>query len=106
MKSIPKQKSAARLEPTGDRMIVLPVKQAEMSRGGIHIPDVAQEKQQEGEILAVGPGRRTENGVLVPMDLKKGDRVLFGKYSGTEVTVDEKPVLIIREADVMAVIKR
>jgi chaperonin GroES len=77
---------------------------SEMKKGGIIIPDTAKEKPQEGEIIEVGPGRVTEDGKKIPMEVKKGDKVLYGKYSGTEVTIDNVEYLIMRESDVLAVI--
>ena len=76
----------------------------EVKKGGIIIPDTAKEKPQEGEVVEVGTGRRTDKGDVVPMEVKKGDRVLYGKYSGTEVTIDSDEYLILREADILAVV--
>ncbi len=98
-------KSAASLKvsPLADRVVVRALEEAETMRGGLYIPDTAKEKPQQGEIMAVGPGR-FEDGKRVPMDVKAGDKVLYGKYSGTEVTVDGEQLLILRESDVLAVI--
>jgi chaperonin GroES len=95
-------KAALRATPLGDRVLVKPLEQQEMKKGGIIIPDTAKEKPQEGEIMAVGPGTMGKDGKRVPMDLKKGDRVLYGKYSGTEVVLDDETYLILRESDVLA----
>jgi chaperonin GroES len=87
-----------------DRVVVKRVNQEEKSRGGIIIPDTAQEKPMEGEIVAVGPGARADDGTLQPLDVKTGDRVLFGKWSGTEVKIDGEELLIMKESDIMGVI--
>ncbi len=91
--------------PLADRVVVKRIQEDAKTPGGIIIPDSAQEKPQEGEIVAVGPGARDEKGARVPMDLKAGDRVLFGKWSGTEVKVDGEELLIMKESDVMGVIE-
>jgi len=98
-------KSAAgmKVAPLADRVVVKPLEDAETMRGGLYIPDTAKEKPQQGEILAVGPGRY-EDGKRIPMDVQVGNKVLYGKYSGTEVTVEGEPVLILRESDVLAII--
>ena len=93
------------LRPLGDRILVKRVKEEERTKGGIIIPDTAKEKPQEGEVIAVGPGARDESGKLVPLELKAGDRVLFGKWSGTEVKIDGEDLLIMKESDVMGVIE-
>jgi chaperonin GroES len=85
-------------------VVVRRVEADEKSKGGIIIPDTAKEKPQEGEVVAVGPGGRDENGKLIPMDLKAGNRVLFGKWSGTEVKLDGEELLIMKESDIMGVI--
>jgi chaperonin GroES len=92
-----------KLGPLADRVVVKSLEEAEETRGGLFIPNSAKEKPQHGEILAVGPGRFDE-GKRVPMDVKVGDKVLYGKYSGTEVTIDGEPLLILRESDVLAVL--
>ena len=92
------------VKPLGDRVLVLPIEQDEVKKGGIIIPDTAKEKPQEGKIVAVGAGKRDESGKLVPMEVKKGDRVLYGKYSGTEIKVDGKDFLIMREDDILGVL--
>ena len=91
------------ITPLADRVVARSLEEAEQTRGGLFIPDTAKEKPQQGEIVAVGPGRFDE-GKRVPMDVKVGDKVLYGKYSGTEVTIDNEQYLILRESDVLAVI--
>jgi chaperonin GroES len=91
--------------PLHDRVVVRRIDADENTAGGIIIPDTAKEKPQEGEVLAAGPGGRDESGKLVPLDLKAGDRVLFGKWSGTEVKIDGEDLLIMKESDVMGVIE-
>jgi chaperonin GroES len=93
-----------KFRPLHDRVVVKRVEAEEKSKGGIIIPDTAKEKPQQGEVVAVGPGGRDENGKLIPMDLKAGDRVLFGKWSGTEVKLDSEELLIMKESDIMGVI--
>jgi chaperonin GroES len=93
-----------KFRPLHDRVVVKRVEAEDKSKGGIIIPDTAKEKPQQGEVVAVGPGGRDENGKLVPMDLKAGDRVLFGKWSGTEVKLDGEELLIMKESDIMGVI--
>jgi chaperonin GroES len=90
--------------PLHDRVVIRRLDSDERSAGGIIIPDTAQEKPMEGEVIAVGPGARTEDGKLIPMDLKAGDRVLFGKWSGTEVKLNDEDVVIMKESDIMGVI--
>jgi len=91
--------------PLHDRVLVRRLEQDEKTSGGIIIPDTAKEKPQEGEVLAVGPGGRKEDGTLVPMSVAKGDRILFGKWSGTEVKIDGEELLIMKESDIMGVIE-
>jgi chaperonin GroES len=98
--------SIMKFRPLHDRVVVKRADVETKTRGGILIPDTAGEKPQEGEVVAVGPGGRDEAGKLVPIDLKKGDRVLFGKWSGTEVKIDAKELLIMKESDIMGVIVR
>jgi chaperonin GroES len=90
--------------PLHDRVVVKRLEGEEKTKGGIIIPDSAKEKPQEGEIVAVGPGARDETGKLVPLDVKAGDRILFGKWSGTEVKVDGQDLLIMKESDVLGVV--
>ena len=94
-----------KIRPLQDRVIVKRIEEEEKTKGGIIIPDTAKEKPQEGEVIAVGPGARDESGKLVPLDLKAGDRILFGKWSGTEVKIDGEELLIMKESDVMGVIE-
>jgi chaperonin GroES len=96
--------NAAAVKPLADRVVVRALEESEQMRGGLYIPDTAKEKPQQGEIVAVGPGKFDENGKRVPMDVKAGDKVLYGKYSGTEVTVGGEQLLILRESDVLAVL--
>jgi chaperonin GroES len=93
------------LRPLHDRILVRPAEAEEVTKGGIIIPDTAKEKPQQGEIIAVGKGKIADDGKLVAMELKIGDTVLYGKYSGTEVTVDSESLLMMRESDVFAVIE-
>ena len=93
-----------KFRPLHDRVVVKRIESEEKTKGGIIIPGTAQEKPQEGEIIAVGPGARGEDGKLVALDVKKGDRVLFGKWSGTEVKIDGQDLLIMKESDIMGVI--
>ena len=94
--------SAAKVAPLADRVVIKPLEEAEQMRGGLYIPDTAKEKPQQGAVVAVGPGRY-EKDKRMPMDVKVGDKVLYGKYSGTEVTIDGEQLLILRESDVLAV---
>jgi chaperonin GroES len=91
--------------PLGDRVLVKRVEEEEKTRGGIIIPDTAKEKPQEGEVIAVGPGARDENGKLQPLDVKVGDRILFGKWSGTEVKLNGQDLLIMKESDILGVLE-
>jgi len=93
-----------KFRPLHDRVVVRRIAAEEKTKGGIIIPDTAKEKPQEGEVIAVGPGGRDENGKLIPIDLKPGNRVLFGKWSGTEVKLDGEELLIMKESDIMGVI--
>jgi chaperonin GroES len=94
----------AKFTPLHDRILVRRIEEGETTRGGIIIPDSAKEKPQEGEVIAVGPGGRDASGKLIPIDVKTGDRVLFGKWSGTEVKLDGEELLIMKESDIMGVI--
>jgi chaperonin GroES len=98
-----KTATASKVAPLADRVVVRPLEDTEQMRGGLYIPDTAKEKPQQGEVVSVGPGRFDE-GKRVPMEVKVGDKILYGKYSGTEVTIDNEPVLILRESDILAVI--
>ncbi len=92
------------VKPLGDRVLVQPVEENEVKKGGIIIPDTAKEKPQEGKIIALGTGKRDDDGKLVPFTVKKGDRVLISKYGGTEIKIDGKDYLIMREDDILGVI--
>lgn len=98
--------SIKKLKPLGDRLIVEPVEKEEVTASGIILPETAKEKPQEGEVLAVGPGRRDEDGDRIPMDVKEGDRVLFAKYAGTEIKLEtDRKVLVLRESDILAIVE-
>ena len=91
-------------KPLHDRIVVEPQEGEEKTAGGIIVPDTAQEKPMQGKVLATGPGARGEDGALLPLEVKKGDTILYGKYSGTEVKIDDTDVLIMRESDVMGIL--
>lgn len=93
-----------KFRPLHDRVVVRRLESEEKTKGGIIIPDAAKEKPQEGEVIAIGSGARDESGKLVPLDVKKGDKVLFGKWSGTEVKIDGQDLLIMKESDIMGII--
>ena len=103
MATASKSKAKVKVHPLGDRVVIRAFDETEEMRGGLYIPDTAKEKPMQGKVLAVGPGR-FEKGELVPMELSVGQTVLYGKYSGTEVTVDDEEFLIVKESDVLAVI--
>ena len=92
--------------PLHDRVVVRRIESEDKTKGGIIIPDTAKEKPQEGEVIAVGPGARDENGQIQPLDVKAGDRILFGKWSGTEVKLDGEELLIMKESDIMGIIEK
>ena len=92
--------------PLHDRVVVRRIEAEEKTSGGIIIPDAAKEKPQEGEVVAVGPGARAEDGTVIPLDVKAGDRILFGKWSGTEVRIDGEDLLIMKESDILGVIEQ
>ncbi len=94
------------IRPLADRVVIKPIDETEVKKGGIIIPDTAKEKPQEGEIVEVGPGRITDDGKKIALEVKKGDKVLYGKYSGTEITVADNDYLILREADILAVVEK
>jgi len=94
-----------KFRPLHDRVVVRRIEEDERSKGGIIIPDTAKEKPQQGEVVAVGPGARDEKGTLQPLDVKQGDRVLFGKWSGTEVKIDGEELLIMKESDILGVLE-
>ncbi|MDO8324124.1 MAG: co-chaperone GroES [Phenylobacterium sp.] len=91
--------------PLGDRVLIKRVEEEEKTKGGIIIPDTAKEKPQEGEVVAVGPGARDDSGKIQPLDVKPGDKILFGKWSGTEVKIDGQDLLIMKESDVLGVVE-
>ncbi len=93
---------AAKLQPLADRVLVKPIEKEEKTKSGIYIPDTAKEKPQEGKVLAVGPGKMSEDGKLIPMNLKVGDTVIYSKYGGTEIKVDDDELIILRESDILA----
>ncbi|MBI5463413.1 MAG: co-chaperone GroES [Ignavibacteriales bacterium] len=95
-----------KLKPLADRVVVRPSKAEEMTKGGIIVPDTAKEKPVWGEVIAVGPGRVSDDGKLIAVEVKVGDKVLYGKYSGTEVTVDGDDLLIMRESDIFAIMPK
>ena len=97
---------ATNIKPLHDRVIVKRIEEGEQVRGGIIIPDTAKEKPQEGEVIAVGEGKRKDDGTRIPLDVQAGDRVLFGKYSGSEIKVDGDEYLIMREDDILGVLER
>jgi chaperonin GroES len=97
--------AATKLQPLGDRVVIEPTPREEMTKSGIVLPDTAKEKPQEGLVVAVGPGRILEDGKREPMDVKKGDKVLYAKYAGTEFKVDGEELLIVSQKDVLAIVK-
>ena len=94
-----------KIRPLHDRVLVRRIDEEETTKGGIIIPDTAKEKPGEGKVLAVGPGARSDDGKLIPMDVKKGQRILFGKWSGTEVKVDGEDLMIMKESDIMGIVE-
>jgi chaperonin GroES len=93
------------LKPLGNRVVVEPIEQEEITAGGIVLPETAKEKPQKGTVLSVGPGDRNDKGERVPMDVAQGDTILFAKYSGTEIKMDGKKLLILRESDILAIVQ-
>jgi chaperonin GroES len=93
---------AAKLQPMADRVLVKPIEKEEKTKSGIYLPDTAKEKPQEGKILAVGPGKMSDDGKRIPLDLKVGDTVVYAKYGGTEIKVDDEELIILRESDILA----
>ena len=92
----------AKIEPLGDRVVIKPTPTEEVSKGGIVLPDTAKEKPQEGKIVAIGPGRLTEDGKRIAMEVKKGDKVIYSKYAGTEFKLEDEELVIMREGDILA----
>ena len=93
---------AIKLQPLADRVVVKPIEKEEVTKGGIVLPDTAKEKPQEGEVIAVGPGRLSEDGKRIAIDVKVGDRVIYAKYGGTEIKIDDEELIILRESDILA----
>lgn len=93
---------AEKIEPLGDRVVLKPIPREEMSKGGVILPDTVKEKPQEGEVIAVGPGRLSEDGTRIAMELKRGDRVIYARYAGTELKLDDEELIILRESDILA----
>ena len=91
-----------KLQPLADRVVVKPIEREEVTKGGIVLPDTAKEKPQEGEVLAVGPGRLSEDGKRIPLDVKVGDIVIYAKYGGTEIKIEDEELIILRESDILA----
>lgn len=94
-----------KIQPLGDRVLVRPVEGKEVKKGGIIIPDTAKEKPQEGEVVACGKGKTTEDGKVLPMEVKAGDRILYGKYSGNEIKIDDQEYLIMHQDDILGILK-
>jgi len=92
-----------KIRPMADRLVVKPIEREEVTKGGIFLPDTAKEKPQEGEIIAVGPGRLSEDGKRIAMDVKVGDRVIYAKYGGSEIKVEDEDLIILRESDILAI---
>jgi chaperonin GroES len=99
-----KAKAKMTVKPLADRVVVKPLDESEQMRGGLYIPDTAKEKPSQGEVVAVGPGKVSDEGARLEMDVQVGDKVLYGKYSGTDVTLDGEEYLILRESDILAII--
>lgn len=94
-----------KIQPLGDRVLVKPIEAKETKRGGLIIPDTAKEKPQEGEVVACGKGKTTEDGKVLPMDVKTGDKILYGKYSGSEIKLDDQEYLIMHQEDILGILK-
>ena len=91
-----------KLQPLADRLVVKPIQKEEMTKSGIFIPDTAKEKPQEGEVIAIGPGKMTDDGQRIPLELKVGDRVIYSKYGGSEIKIEDVEMIILRESDILA----
>jgi chaperonin GroES len=102
---IERRKNSMKVRPLGDRVLVKPLEVEEKKKGGIIIPDTAKEKPQEGKVIAVGKGKITEEGKTLPLDVKVGDKILFGKYSGNEIKIDDEDYLIVKEEDILGIIE-
>ena len=96
---------ATKLQPLADRLVVKPIQKEEMTKGGIFIPDTAKEKPQEGDVVAVGPGRMSDDGKRIAMEIKVGDRIIYSKYGGSEIKIDDIEMMILRESDILAIKK-
>jgi chaperonin GroES len=96
---------ATKLQPLADRLVVKPIQKEEMTKGGIFIPDTVKEKPQEGEVVAVGPGRMSDDGKRIAMEIKVGDRIIYSKYGGSEIKIDDIEMMILRESDILAIKK-
>ncbi len=94
---------AVKLQPLADRLVVKPIEREDMTKTGIYLPDTAKEKPQEGKVVEVGPGRLSDEGKRIAMDIKKGDIVIYSKYGGTEIKIDDEELIILRESDILAV---
>ena len=94
-----------KIQPLGDRVLVKPLEQKEVKKGGIIIPDTAKEKPQEGEVVAVGKGKVSDDGKVLPMDVKPGDKILYGKYSGNEIKIDDEEYLIMHQDDILGIVQ-
>jgi chaperonin GroES len=94
---------STKLQPLGDRIVVKPIEKEEMTKGGIVLPDTVKERPQEGKVLAVGPGRMTDDGKRIPVDIKVGNTVIYAKYGGTEIKEDGEELIILRESDILAI---
>ena len=97
--------ATSKIQPLSDRVVIQPLDESEQMRGGLYIPDTAKEKPIQGEVVAVGPGKLSDDGTRLTPDVSKGDKVLYGKYSGTDVTLDGEEYLIVRESDILAIVK-
>jgi chaperonin GroES len=100
-----KTTAATKIQPLADRVVIKALEESEQMRGGLYIPDTAKEKPSQGEVVAVGPGKLSDEGTRIKMDVSVGDKVLYGKYSGTDVTVVGEELLILRESDILAIVK-
>jgi chaperonin GroES len=98
----PRVRKSVKQQPLADRVLVKPMEKEEMTKSGIYLPDTAKEKPQEGEVIAIGPGKLTDDGKRIAMDLKVGDTVIYAKYGGTEIKVDDDELIILRESDILA----
>ena len=99
-----KSEAGVKVQPLADRVVVKALEESEQMRGGLYIPDTAKEKPQEGEVIAVGPGARDDSGKIQPLDVKTGDRILFGKWSGSEVKLNGEDLLIMKESDILGIV--